>query len=100
MPKKNSLFFMIGPPTLPPKSFSLTIFRGRLRALLDQELALRVGVLEVFEKPAVEGVAAAPRHQADLHRRHAVAAQIELRGLRWSFPRRLRCAAAPRKCRR
>src|SRR5262249_47184395 len=46
VPKKNSLFFRIGPPTLNPKSFSLTILRGRLRALLDQEFAFS----EVFWK--------------------------------------------------
>src|ERR1017187_1665397 len=41
VPKKNSLFFQMGPPMLPPKSFSLTMFRGRPRALLSQELEFK-----------------------------------------------------------
>src|SRR5579871_1296736 len=41
VPKKNSLFFRIGPPMLPPKSFSLTMLRGSERALLLHALAFR-----------------------------------------------------------
>src|SRR5215471_3597921 len=41
VPKKNSLSLRIGPPTDPPNSFSLMIFRGWLRALFSHELAFR-----------------------------------------------------------
>ena len=81
MPKKNSLFLRIGPPILPPKSFSLTILRGRLRALLDQVIGVEVGVLEIIEQAAVEFVVAAAGDQGDAHGGYAVAAEIELRGL-------------------
>lgn len=39
LPKKNNLFLMIGPPTLPPKSFRISGFFGCCVALLVQVFA-------------------------------------------------------------